>query len=857
MFSGLILSALAASAPAPDLHVSKIGSSYQLRLGTGKPFRTTSTPVSKASTMRLSDGWVVGFWQEGAEGRYLVSKNGSIVLRETTMDDQVHLQAATFDPLKALPTASEAIPTPASNEVYVVQFKTQPLPTYLEEIVGLGGISYDTVAPNAAIMRIPSESLAAVRALGFVRWVGAYEAAFRLDPTLRPKLEAGTLGTRRYNIWCHQRGPGMQDSVAQVITTLGGRVEQATPQGFIISATLTPLQLSQVLGLNEVSYIDAWSAPSQDMNVVRAWQGANYIETNLGFTGQGVRAEVMDGGLLTTHVAWTNPPIVHAPSLPVDSHGTATFGINFGNGNSNAAGRGLLPNGQGVMANYNAMSGGNRYTHTAELLTSPRFCVYQSNSWGNAQTTAYTTISAEMDDILFLNDVTILNSQSNTGNQTSRPQAWAKNIVSIGGAWHFNTASTADDRWNGGASIGPASDGRYKPELANCYDNITCPTSSSTTAYTTGFNGTSAATPITAGHFGLFFQMWHNGVFGNPAPATTVFDNRPKSQFAKAFMINNANQYTLPAPFDITRNVQGWGVVSLNNVYDNRQKLFYINETDVLTNLQTSTHKVVIGAGTPALRVTMSYLEPQGSPTPAIARKNNLSLKVTGPTGTIWWGNSGMANSNWTSAGGVEDSINTVENVFIQNPGAGTYTVQVIGTDINTDARTETSGVIDADFALVATGVVNLNLPPSAFTVLDGGLVSGGLSDLSLSDNLKINATRGANGSRFFKSQVELTYSSPITTINKMTFTIERSNAPGGVAETIEAREVATGNWIPVGTGSVGTADALNAINVTNPQRFLAGDGSVRFRCTYTRQDTNGSRTGPVGIDYARLMIEP
>ena len=50
-----------------------------------------------------------------------------------------------------------------------------------------------------------------------------------------------------------------------------------------------------------------------------------------------------------------------------------------------------------------------------------------------------------------------------------------------------------------------------KPDLAHFYDSVHTTTSTNNTAYTTSFGGTSAATPITAGHFGLFFQMWQIG----------------------------------------------------------------------------------------------------------------------------------------------------------------------------------------------------------------------------------------------------------------------------------------------------------------------------------------------------------
>ena len=81
-----------------------------------------------------------------------------------------------------------------------------------------------------------------------------------------------------------------------------------------------------------------------------------------------------------------------------------------------------------------------------------------------------------MDTILFDLDLLACQSQSNAGNQDSRPQAWAKNIVAVGGVRHKNTNIAQDDEWDFGGSIGPAEDGRVKPDLAHFYDSVFTPT---------------------------------------------------------------------------------------------------------------------------------------------------------------------------------------------------------------------------------------------------------------------------------------------------------------------------------------------------------------------------------------------
>lgn len=856
MLTGFLFTAMAAL-PAPEIVVTKAGANFQLRLGTGRVFRNTPTAVRDMRTQRLSDGTVIGFWTEGARKRYLVSKDGSNVVRDTVADYQIQLKYGSFDPLVATPPTNPTVESSPQNEVFLIQFTTQPLDIYLQELEAQGVVLYDYLTNHSFIAKVPAEARDDIRALSYVRWMGAYESAYRLDPELMTQLQAGTLTTRRYNIWCHQRGTAMQNSTAMAINQVGGTVHEITGPGFRMSATLTPLQLKQLLTLNEVSYVDEWGPPQQDMDNVRAHGGGTFTDT-LGFTGQGVRAEVMDGGLRRTHSDFSPAPaLIHSGTNTTDSHGTATYGINFGKGVANAAGRGMMPNAQGVFAQYTAFSGGNRYTHTAELLNSPYFCVYQSNSWGGTLTTSYTTVSAEMDDILFINNITILNSQSNTGNRNSRPQAWAKNVVSIGAFNHFNNLNDADDRWSGSASIGPAADNRVKPELAFWYDSIFTTTSSSDTAYTSSFGGTSAATPMTAGHFGIMFQMWHLGLFNVPVPAATVFDNRPRSSLAKAIMVNTARQKPLPvvAPNDINRNVQGWGVVNLQDLHGARNGMMLVNETVSLNNLETATYKVQSNGTTP-LKITMNYIDPAGTPGAGVARKNNLSLRVTGPGGTIWWGNNGMAAANWTASGGTENTVDTLENVYIQAPAAGVYTVEVIGSDINTDARPETPG-INADFALVASGIMNGPLAPSAFAVLDSGLAGGNLASLGISDNNRVLASRGISSSKStFTTTVDMTFTSPLSSHGKGTLVLERSAATALIDERVDIFNNNTGVWDSHGTATVPTTDGVREVNVANMAPYVLG-GQIRVRLNYSKTDNAMARNATVDVDFARFSLQP
>lgn len=653
---------------------------------------------------------------------YAVSIDGVNWSEPIATSCQLELAAGTFDPLlSALPVAPE-LAAGGDVNVYLVQFIIQPLPAFQQAIAERGGRIGPYVANNALVVTMSPASRDAVAALPFVRYVGKYEPAYRLEASLRDALERGVDRAlpRRIAIEVLARGAALQQEVADLIRGAGGEVHYVTPEGYRFEATV-PLGLLPVLArLDAVNFIEPWGGPiGYDGEYMRTPSGsnANLIETTLGYTGQGVRGEVLDSGVRATHQAFQSPaPLMHTTNGTSTSHGTNTYGIVFGDGTGNFAGRGFLPDReQGIFGRAETLTqfGGlnSRYAHSAQLVdpNGPYHAAFQSCSVGSTWTTTYTSISAEMDDIVYLYDLLICQSQSNQGTTSSRPQAWAKNVVSVGGIRHYNNSSRADDRWSSGGSTGPAADGRIKPDLAHFYDSVTTTSDTNDTSYRTDFGGTSAATPITAGAFGLLFQMWHQGVWAGHGGAATVFDSRPKVATAKALMINTAYQYAVSAGesgfTDLTRVRQGWGMANLEALLAAAPQTFVVDETDVLLPLEVKRYFVRLAPATPEFKTTLVYTDPKGNPgVQSQHRVNNLSLRVTSPAATVYWGNNGLSAARWSTSGGTEDTKNTVENVFIQAPADGWWLVEVLGTEIVQDGRPETAGVIDADYALVING---------------------------------------------------------------------------------------------------------------------------------------------------------
>jgi len=122
---------------------------------------------------------------------------------------------------------------------------------------------------------------------------------------------------------------------------------------------------------------------------------------------------------------------------------------------------------------------------------------------------------------------------------------------------------------------------------------------------------------------------------------------------------------------------------------------------------------------------------------------NNLDLKVTDPLGNVYWGNEGLLTSKWSSPGGSPDTLNNVENVFIENPSTNNWTIEVIGQNVPADGYPP-SGFNDQIYSLVASNAlpmvaINITYPYFAEKINDIVTVEGTAFEEAVSVELKID----------------------------------------------------------------------------------------------------------------------
>ncbi|HTF87930.1 MAG TPA: hypothetical protein VK843_05940, partial [Planctomycetota bacterium] len=169
--------------------------------------RIVSVP---GSTVRLAL-WNAVLKDGGLTPHYAISMDGRTFVVSTATDYSIMLRRSTFDPLSGAPSFDNSL-LPAGDNLYIVQFVTQPLDEFRTALTQLGGTIYDYVGNHAYIVKLPGMARADAGQLPFVRWIGKLHGEFRLDESILQGLTTGTLApSAPYNVMVFERGPAQKD----------------------------------------------------------------------------------------------------------------------------------------------------------------------------------------------------------------------------------------------------------------------------------------------------------------------------------------------------------------------------------------------------------------------------------------------------------------------------------------------------------------------------------------------------------------------------------------------------------------------------------------------------------------------
>jgi hypothetical protein len=177
--------------------------------------------------------------------------------------------------------------------------------------------------------------------------------------------------------------------------------------------------------------------------------------------------------------------------------------------------------------------------------------------------------------------------------------------------------------------------------------------------------GTSMSNPIAAGGATVvkdYYQKAH-GLVASAALVKATLINSAVDLLDENNDGVNDNAYPIP-------NVhEGWGLINLDAATDGT--LQYVDEGVGLSTGGSQTFDITPTGG--PLKVTLVWSDYPSTETATANLVNDLDLTVSG--GNTYRGN--VFSGGWSQTGGSADRVNNVENVYIQSPGTGAYTVTV------------------------------------------------------------------------------------------------------------------------------------------------------------------------------------
>jgi len=312
-----------------------------------------------------------------------------------------------------------------------------------------------------------------------------------------------------------------------------------------------------------------------------------------------------------------------------------------------------------------------------------------SNSWNDNENALvqnnYTDASEDVDEFMWNNpDFLIVFACGNNalgGTGTMGSPSTAKNTLSVGGTFKGESAEYLSDI----SAWGPTDDGRIKPDVVFPSASITsalndrdvttnnCGTGNST--------GTSMAAPGAAGMSLLVRDYFSQGFYPTGTrQSADAFE--PGSALVKAVLINSAVPIGWDAegrPITIPSDEQGWGRILLDNTLsfaDQDRGLWIEENTSGFSSPADppALYMLEVFDSTEPLKVTLVWNDFPSTPAASTHLINDLDLRVDGASGG-WIGN--VWNHGVSINGGTYDRLNNVEQVLVEVPAPGVYSIQV------------------------------------------------------------------------------------------------------------------------------------------------------------------------------------
>lgn len=433
-----------------------------------------------------------------------------------------------------------------------------------------------------------------------------------------------------------------------------------TTNGTMITVKVKLNQLPQLLQHPDIVFAGPERKAHQELAISDIDLGLNNISaiTNNypGINGDGINVSVKEEQYDNTDLDLIGRSFTSAPAAGnVSGHATIMATLIGGNGNSFIQGLGAAPKVKFSSADF------------ARLMpdSTPAFInnhiSIQNHSYGVGIENYYGPEAAAYDEQVYNNDfITHVFSSGNIGTTAPADGVYsgipnvanlsgtfkqAKNILVVGGTGRTGAPEAL-------SSSGPAYDGRTKPELV-----------------ADGEDGTSGAAALVSGAVALLQQAYQK-----------KFNMLPSSALLKSVLINSADDIGAPSVDHKTGYGKLNALEALRTITDNRFK------TGAVANQQETSYQITVPANCKELKVSLAWADPPARLNAPYALINDLDLYITTPGNTklLPWVLSAYPATDSLLKPSVRgrDTLNNTEQISLQNPAAGVYTVFVKGSRV-------------------------------------------------------------------------------------------------------------------------------------------------------------------------------
>lgn len=450
--------------------------------------------------------------------------------------------------------------------------------------------------------------------------------------------------------------------------------EFSVPNNQILIGNIDASLLENLAALPEVAYIAALvDEPEPLSDDAISFHHAGTISSPLGLDlkGEGMIVGLGDGGKLQDHIDMDGRVIDKANSTYSSyfDHADKMAGIIAGGGHKDERFRGYAPEATLVTAKtfriFYYMH--EYYTNDGMRLT--------NNSYGSSfycsSSGQYDYYSTMLDkQMVRYHDALHIVAAGNSGGNTCNdyPQGYntvlktyaaAKNVLTVGGVMEDRTVNPISGR-------GPVMDGRIKPEIVALSQSLA--TTGGNNNYS-AISGTSSATANVTGATTLLYERAKKNTGMNP-----------EGVLLKAVLCNTADDAGNEGP-DFQ---YGFGIMNIQNAIDDIDAGNYIlGETTA--NTPNLTYNINVAEGERELKVLLTWNDLAQTVSNAPTLINDLDLSIVAPDGTVYkpWVLDHSATGVTHPAIRGLDRINNIEQITIDNPEAGEYTVMVNTFNLN------------------------------------------------------------------------------------------------------------------------------------------------------------------------------